>query len=64
MLGQGSDNNELFISLYNILSHKDSVQVIKYLKAFNYMERNASFVSVATSDSVIFFVLSYDGIVK
>ena len=38
MLGQGSDNNELFISLYNILSHKVSAQIRNYLKAFNYME--------------------------
>ena len=51
MIGHGSDNNELFISLCNVLSHKVSAQIRKYLKVFNYMELNASFVSVATSDS-------------
>ena len=54
MIGHGSDNNELFIiSLYNlyVLSDKVSAQIRKYLKVFNYMELNASFVSVATSDS-------------
>ena len=51
MIGHGSDNNELFISLCNVLSHKVFAQIRKYLKVFNYMELIASFVSVATSDS-------------
>ena len=60
MIGLGSDNNELFISLYNILSHKVTAKIRKYLKAFNYMEGNASFVSVATSDTqIVLYSLSY-----